>query len=75
MNLVKQTSEQAHAKQHRRRVIRLSMAISQLECAHQCQLREQFARVQFHRDEALHLLELIGLDNLQVKPVPEVSCG
>ncbi len=74
MNL-KQTPDQAAAKQHRRRVIRLSMAISQLECAHNCQLREQFARVQFHRDEALHLLELIGLENLQVKPLSEVGRG
>lgn len=67
----KTTETQRRSKRHRKRVIWLSMALSQLACARQCALRQQFARVTFHRDEALALLEQIGLHNLQVKPLGE----
>ena len=71
----KTTPDERLSKRHRRRVLWLSMALSQVESARQCEKRHQFGRQRFHRDEALTLLEQIGLDNLQVKPVDEEPHG
>ena len=64
----KTTPATRRPKLHRCRIVWLSMALSHLACSHLCETRQQPTRMRFHRDEALHLLEKIGLNNLQVKP-------
>jgi len=65
--LVAQRIESRDEKRRRHWQIWLLMARSQLNAAKQCTQRDQYARADSHRNQALQLLERIGLENLEVK--------
>jgi len=60
-------AEQRSAKLIGRWQVWLLIARSQIEAARQCALRDQWARADNHRKQALALLEKIGLENLEVR--------